>query len=143
MAFAKQNINIELINFDQTAPLLVKCRAVQIEQVLVNILNNAKDALKVVEKPNIEIELDYNKDWVEIHISDNGKGISKSLKKKVFESYFTTKAPGIGTGLGLSIAKQIIDAHQGKIHLSSTKKRTTFTIQLPRYYQSPKIEKVS
>jgi two-component system NtrC family sensor kinase len=118
----------------------VDCYAGQLNQVFMNILSNAIDAVKM----NIyEPLLNYNKtiristeigekSTIYIRIADNGVGIPEKLKKKIFDPFFTTKPVGSGTGLGLSISFQIIEKHGGSIEFSSEEGRgTEFVITLP------------
>ena len=115
---------------------LVKCYPAQINQVFMNILNNAIDAL--FEQPNqtskqivIQTEV-VNAVEVMVRIKDNGPGISAEAKNKLFDPFFTTKAVGKGTGLGLSICYQIVEKHGGKIEVvSEPGQGTEFAIALP------------
>ena len=71
-------------------------------------------------------------DRVEIHIADNGPGIPREIRDKIFQPLFTTKEEGRGTGLGLSICQDIIEKHKGKFDVESVVgEGTTFIIQLP------------
>ncbi|MBD2594896.1 hybrid sensor histidine kinase/response regulator [Nostoc sp. MBR 210] len=124
----------------------VTCFSGQLNQVFMNILTNAIDAL---EESNIgrsysEIEQHPNRIWITtslsedkqnalIRIKDNGVGMSAEIQQKIFEHLFTTKAVGQGTGLGLSIAHQIIvEKHQGKLDVYSVPgKGSEFTITIP------------
>ncbi len=105
----------------------------QIEQVFLNILNNAEYALRQKDgEKRISVESAKIDGFAEIRISDNGPGISEENLKKIFLPFFTTKEVGRGTGLGLSICYGIIDEHGGKIHAESELgKSTTFIIRLP------------
>jgi len=105
----------------------------QFKQVIVNLINNAIDALN---KPNGKIEVEINKIfedgkyWCRIEISDNGMGISEEGQRQLFTPYYSTKQNG--TGLGLVIVKNIIEEHGGSINFESIKgEGTTFTIDLP------------
>ncbi|HLO83486.1 MAG TPA: ATP-binding protein [Nostocaceae cyanobacterium] len=121
---------------------LVECYAGQINQVFMNILVNAIDALELAinqgnltEPPEIIIKtatLDHHQ--VMISIKDNGCGMSDSVQKHLFEPFFTTKPVGKGTGLGLSISYQIItEQHRGKLKCISTLHQgTEFLITIPR-----------
>lgn len=125
----------------------------QLNQVLINIMSNAIDAIdeysqqrttkdienedsriiihtEIIKQANTEI---ITSDWVQIRISDNGPGISPELQKKLFDPFFTTKPTGKGTGLGLSISYQIIvEKHHGNIICcSEVGEGTTFMIQIP------------
>jgi C4-dicarboxylate-specific signal transduction histidine kinase len=121
-------------NFPDKA-LLVTGDFSRLEQVLVNILGNAKDAIKArLRKPggSIAIHLEASKGTARIAISDDGIGINPALKECVFEPFFTTKDVGQGTGLGLSISHGIIKDHHGSIEfISEQDKGTTVAIQLP------------
>ena len=120
----KYNDNIPLIKADQR----------QLEQVFMNIFNNAVDAVSSDGEIKIEIHTGKGNDHegVEIIIEDNGVGISKENIDKIFNPFFSTKLKSNGTGLGLSIAKAIITRHKGNISLKSIEaKGTTFKIFLP------------
>lgn len=123
---------------------LVKCHPAQLNQVFMNILNNAVDALleqaeqlellgKAKEKRQITLQteaIDSNR--VQVKIRDNGPGIPLELQKKIFDPFFTTKKIGKGTGLGLSICYQIIEKHGGQILCNSVLgEGTEFAIELP------------
>jgi PAS domain S-box-containing protein len=105
----------------------------QIQQVLLNLLNNAVDAMESVEKPHITIDcrFDTDRDRMIIEVTDNGHGMSEDIRQKIFQPHFTTKANG--HGLGLANSRKIILNHGGDIQVASTEGRgTTFTITLPR-----------
>ena len=108
----------------------VACFPGRLNQVFLNILVNAKQAIK--GKGNIEINTYTKKGKVFVEIKDDGQGMDKEHLKKVFDPGFTTKGVGVGTGLGLSICYQIIQDHRGEILVESeVNKGTTFTIVLP------------
>jgi predicted ATPase/signal transduction histidine kinase len=115
----------------------VNCHAKQINQVIMNILNNAIDALNEVQitTPTITIRTALSNSLtksVSIRIADNGIGISEEIQKRVFDPFFTTKAVGKGTGLGLAVAYSIISTHGGQINLiSKLGQGTEFEIILP------------
>jgi two-component system NtrC family sensor kinase len=132
---------IDIIKNYQPIPL-VECHINQINQVFMNIINNAIDALLDEKSINFEpfatkqIKITTeagDNDRVKIIISDNGSGISPEAQKHLFEPFFTTKPIGVGTGLGLSICYKIIHQnHQGNIYCcSDVKQGTTFVIDLP------------
>ena len=118
----------------------VECYAGQLNQVWMNILNNAIDALISQAQrtegftPTIAIATEIvDSEWVKIKIKDNGIGISSSAQKRIFDPFFTTKPIGQGTGLGLSISYQIVtEKHRGHLKcVSEPGKGTEFVIQLP------------
>ncbi|AKG24729.1 ATPase [Calothrix sp. 336/3] len=124
---------------------LVECYPSQLNQVFMNIIANAIDALdesnserdyhEIKSQPNqIKIVTQViSQDWIRIKIADNGMGIPEAILKKLFDPFFTTKAVGKGTGLGLSISYQIIvNKHGGNIYCNSQLNQgTTFVIEIP------------
>ncbi|MGB3296454.1 MAG: ATP-binding protein [Phormidesmis sp.] len=130
---------IQIVKHYQKLPPL-DCDHAAINQVLLQILNNAIDAFLSADKPfkqaQPKIRIDVRKlddEWVQLQISDNGKGMSDGIQHHIFDPFFTTKPVGQGTGLGLSISHQIVvEQHSGKIYCHSQEgKRTSFTIELP------------
>ena len=109
---------------------LVKCYPRQLNQVFMNILVNAAQAIN--EKGEIKIITRSENEQVKISISDTGSGIPEENLSKIFDPFFTTKEVGKGTGLGLNVAYNIIKKHNGTIDVKSAlEKGTTFSIQLP------------
>ncbi|NJR57940.1 MAG: HAMP domain-containing histidine kinase [Cyanobacteria bacterium CRU_2_1] len=131
---------------------LVECYPGQLNQVFMNLLGNAIDALEelvqqrtpkvsAVSPSTIKIWTEVLVgDWVAIHIADNGAGMSKEARSRLFNPFFTTKPMGKGTGLGLSISYQIVtEKHGGKLHCYSTLGQgTEFVIQIPIRQQKPR-----
>lgn len=108
----------------------ITCNRNQIEQVIINLLVNASDAIE--KMGTIRIYSRNNGSCVLLEVSDNGKGIPEEHISQLFDPFFTTKEVGKGTGLGLSISHGIVINHQGSIDVKSTPgKGTTFTIRLP------------
>lgn len=118
-----------------------KCRSQQIQQVLMNLLTNARDALN--EKyPNFNenkrikvsgkcIEHDARR-WIRISVKDNGNGVSKEILEKIFEPFFSTKPKNLGTGLGLSISHGIIKDHHGSITITTEEGNyCEFIVEIP------------
>jgi signal transduction histidine kinase len=121
------NLNIKNSNIKINTSLeksTIKGSRVDLQQVLMNILSNAKDALTNTTNPQIMIRIDNNT----IIISDNGEGISSDIQDKIFDPFFTTKGVGKGTGLGLYLVKQILDKHKAHIDLDNNDDKTIFTI---------------
>ena len=119
----------------------IECYAGQLNQVFMNLLTNAIDALEEVianrsfyQSPTIRIRTEIlNKNWVKINIFDNGSGIPEQVKNRLFDPFFTTKPVGQGTGMGLSISYQIItERHKGSLQcFSSPGKGAEFEIKIP------------
>ncbi len=114
----------------------VECYAREINQVFMNLLINAIDALDadLLKPPMIQILTQrVDDETVTIHVQDNGVGIPAKLKSRVFEPFFTTKPVGKGTGLGLSISYKIVEKHGGTLdYRSQLGKGTEFVVKLPR-----------
>lgn len=105
-----------------------------IQQVITNLISNAKDALLDQKERKIRIKLKNDQEFVYFFVEDNGPGISEEHKEKIFESFFTTKDSGKGTGLGLSISYNIIARHGGELSVGDCDKGgACFSIKLPRY----------
>jgi signal transduction histidine kinase len=129
---------------------MVKCYPNQLNQVFMNLLSNAIDALEENTKntpalphPAITIRTFVSpENWVNISIADNGTGISEEVRAKLFEPFFTTKPIGKGTGLGLSIGHQIVtETHRGKIDCYSTLGQgTEFIVQIPMQQEMGQVE---
>ena len=110
--------------------------AIQLEQVFINVLTNARDALAEAPRKVIRISgalrHDEDRDWVELAFHDSGPGIPPGLERRIFDPFFTTKDVGTGTGLGLSITYGIIREHQGTIAIvNQDSPGATFVVRLP------------
>ena len=117
----------------------IECYAAQLNQVFMNIIANAIDALEEhnVPEPCIEIELLTQDNNLLVAITNNGPAIPEEVREKLFDPFFTTKQPGKGTGLGLSISYQIVtDRHGGQLQCESRDGKTTFQIQVPIHRSS-------
>jgi signal transduction histidine kinase len=129
LVLAKVKINIEGLEEE-----LIQTYTNEVVQVLINIINNAVDALEErdVEDRQIWISLHSSERNVTINVEDNGGGIADDIIDKVFEPYFSSKAKN-GTGLGLYMAKMIIDKHVGgSLDVANTSRGAEFTIALPK-----------
>lgn len=103
-----------------------------IEQVVVNLLVNARDALEATPSPRIDVRVTRSGGHVEVSVGDNGPGIPHEVRDHIFEPFFTTKPPGKGTGLGLANAYAVMRDHGGSITCESDVGRgTVFTLRLP------------
>jgi signal transduction histidine kinase/ActR/RegA family two-component response regulator len=111
----------------------------ELEQVLFNLVGNAKDALEGRDHPEIKVSTLNKNECVSIEIADNGCGMSNKVKAQIFNSFFTTKPDGKGTGLGLSITQSLVEKMLGEITLESeTDKGTTFSLTFPIAFDEPK-----
>lgn len=123
---------------------MVWADANQLKQVLINLMLNARDAMeegggsliifsrRVTPKTNGTSSDRHLTDFIEISVSDTGKGLATTELDKIFDPFYTTKPPGKGTGLGLAISLRIIEAFGGSIRVESTEgKGSTFTVELP------------
>ncbi|WP_319239355.1 ATP-binding protein [uncultured Propionivibrio sp.] len=110
---------------------LVRCLSSQINQVFINLLVNASQAIEGSGTITITTEA-FGPDQVRVMIEDTGKGIAPEAIDKIFEPFFTTKPVGKGTGLGLSLSKGIVERHHGTLTVASAPgKGATFTMTLP------------
>lgn len=140
--FRFANVDLKVVRPD--ASLDVECRPTQLLQVLVNLLNNAFDA--VTERPKsekrwVKIEAVSHGTAVEFAVTDSGPGIPDTVAEQMFTQFYTTKPAGKGTGLGLSISRKILEAHRGILKLDKESKNTRFLVGLPKrqsdtYYQA-------
>jgi signal transduction histidine kinase len=109
---------------------LIECFPGQLNQVFMNILSNAIDAIK--GKGVITIGTSKSNGFIQINITDTGSGMPEHIKAKIFDPFYTTKEVGEGTGLGMSISHGIIEKHSGSIKvLSESGKGSEIIINLP------------
>lgn len=109
----------------------VACFPGEMNQVFLNIINNAADAIE--GKGQIRITTKQDDQYAIVEIEDSGEGMPEEVRSKIFEPFYTTKAVGKGTGLGLSIVYGIVDKHGGQIDVESELgKGTKFSIRIPR-----------
>ena len=129
-----KNYDIRLeINIDEK--IVLKTYLNEYEQVLLNIINNAKDVLieKRAENPYIKIRAQEEVNHIILTIEDNGGGVLVEPKGKIFEPYFTTKENSNGTGIGLYMSKIIVDKNmKGKLRVKNTKDGAKFAIIIPK-----------
>jgi PAS domain S-box-containing protein len=110
----------------------VHARAVELEQVLVNLLNNAFDAARASEGKAIRLLTRDEGPSVVIFVEDSGPGVREELREQIFRPFFTTKESGAGTGLGLSISRTIVEAHAGALTYEHDGATHRFAVRLPR-----------
>jgi PAS domain S-box-containing protein len=124
--------NIDIRRHFSENEIHVRGNANNLQQVVINIVNNAREAI-VPDRGEITIKT-YVKDgdrrkWAYIEISDTGKGIPRDIIERIFDSFFTTKPNG--TGLGLAVSKRIIEEHGGKLSVRNLPRGASFAISLP------------
>jgi C4-dicarboxylate-specific signal transduction histidine kinase len=112
--------------------MIVMGNAIQLEQVFINLLTNARDALASATRKVVTISCEVKEEVVELRVGDTGPGIPPGFEKRIFDPFFTTKEVGAGTGLGLSITYGIIKDHQGTITVHNRPDDgALFVIQFP------------
>jgi C4-dicarboxylate-specific signal transduction histidine kinase len=112
--------------------LLVVANPIQLEQVFINLLTNARDALADSKRKAIRIASSRDDERIRIAFSDTGPGIAPELQQRIFDPFFTTKEVGTGTGLGLSITYSILKEYGGEISVESRRGQgATFIVELP------------
>ncbi len=141
-----RNVAEVALNLDSNLPS-VYCRRGQIQQVILNLVMNAVDAIEETGAGtgHIRIATEFDDDNIYIHISDTGPGVPQTLKEKIFDPFFTTKPVGKGTGQGLALAKDfIITSHEGQLGFIDVEGyRTTFAITLPRRKKDTEIQEIN
>jgi len=128
---ALQNKGIQLKVTVPDEEIAVECRSVQLSQVLLNLLNNASDAIDLNDEKWIHIKAYQNHEFLFIKVINSGKKISEEIAKQIFQPYFTTKELGKGTGLGLSISQAILKDHQGDLYIDLKEEYTAFIFKIP------------
>jgi C4-dicarboxylate-specific signal transduction histidine kinase len=133
----REQLRLRQIEISLQFPLddvIVVGNAIQLEQVFINLLTNARDALMAASRKIIAITCTINSEdeIVDISVGDSGPGIPDGLERRIFDPFFTTKEVGAGTGLGLSITYGIIKEHQGTIMVENHPgEGAIFRVQLP------------
>jgi C4-dicarboxylate-specific signal transduction histidine kinase len=136
LSLVQEQLRLRLIDVEvercSEAPVVL-ANAIQLEQVFINLLTNARDALAESKRKVIRIECSLEDDAVVVVFRDTGPGIPESFEQRIFDPFFTTKEVGTGTGLGLSITYGIIKDHGGTISVTSRPgEGACFHIELPR-----------
>lgn len=134
------SIHIEVII--DPADAVIIARPVQISQILMNLMNNAHDALMAADKEN-DTPIPPDEKWIRIQVSENsthvlicvengGPRIRNDVAERLFEPFFTTKPSGVGTGLGLTISRRLADANGAVLRFDPTSPFTRFVLEFPR-----------
>ncbi len=134
-AYDFKQITVSIV-VEEPVPNII-CTETEIEQVILNILRNAAQAMAEISpalrEPRIDIHVRVHGEFLRMEVRDNGPGMTPDVQKRIMEPFFTTKPPGVGTGLGLSVSYFIITTgHGGHFSVSSEfGKGTVFVIDLP------------
>ncbi|GFM82902.1 histidine kinase [Pseudomonas cichorii] len=127
---------------EMCASVQVRGHVDQLEQVLINLMVNARDALLSRREkdrdfePWIGLEVEEDENIIRLSVQDNGGGIDPRLLERIFEPFFTTKPVGVGTGLGLSVSYGIVDQMGGQLSVSNVDEGARFQIELPIFKHS-------
>lgn len=119
------------VQIEGAPKVMARGRPGHIQQVVMNLVQNAVDALAEVPAPQITMRLSQGGGLVELTVEDNGPGIPEALQAAVFDPFFTTKPVGAGTGLGLSISHKIAVEHGGALRLCPSDSGACFRLSLP------------
>lgn len=110
--------------------MICTARPEQIVQVLLNLMNNAFDAVENLPEKWVKLEVVQAGEKIRFSVTDSGQGLHGELSEKIFDPFFTTKDVGKGTGLGLSISRGIIEKHQGRLYIDEESTFTKFVVEL-------------
>lgn len=125
----RNEINFELIN--ESNLKTIYGQEIPLSQVIINIINNAADAVMLLEKKWVQLKIENTQEWIQFTITDSGSGIPREVQEKMMSPFYTTKEVGKGTGLGLSIALGIVKSHKGQLLYNSECPNTQFIIRIP------------
>jgi len=112
-------------------PVQAYADSTRLQQVILNLVNNARDACVTSANPNVEMRIEKLKYFARITVKNTGSAIPNEIQGKIFDPYFTTKKRGKGTGLGLAICEQLVEQHKGRIFFSSEDEKTVFALDIP------------
>lgn len=127
--FKNHGIRLEIPEVSPS--LFLECRSHEILQVLVNLFNNAYDAIESLPEKWVRLSVTTSSSQVVIRVTDSGNGISPSVMEKLFMPFFSTKRVQYGTGLGLSISRNLIQNHGGRLEYDASSAHTCFKLTLP------------
>lgn len=127
-----KNKGIQLSAHSPEQNLFLHCISYQVVQVLVNLLNNAYDAVENIKEKWVKINISDSSETLEISVTDSGSGIPEDVAKNLFQPFFSTKRVRYGTGLGLSVSKSILIKHGGDLVLDSESPNTCFKLIFPK-----------
>ncbi|MEX5726948.1 two-component system sensor histidine kinase HupT/HoxJ [Rhodovulum iodosum] len=119
------------VTFSGEPRVMVRGRPGHIQQVVMNLVQNALDALETEEKGRIDLAASRENGFAVLRVADNGPGVPEDVRQSIFDPFFTTKDVGKGTGLGLSISHKITHEHGGDLRLCAETDGTCFQVTLP------------
>ncbi len=122
---------VHLVVSEIPETMKIRCRPPEISQVLLNLLNNARDAVQSLPEKWVKVESRDLGGKIELSITDSGRGVPECVMKKLFQPFFTTKEVGKGIGLGLGISKRIMDGLGGALFVDQECENTRFVMQIP------------
>jgi C4-dicarboxylate-specific signal transduction histidine kinase len=128
--------DISLLISDDCPDVEAECRASQLSQVLLNLLNNSYSAIEKLPEKWVRLDIRDEGDTVMFSVTDSGHGLSAAACEKIFIPFYTTKKEGKGVGLGLSISKAIIEDHNGEIEIDRNSPNTRFVVRIPKRQDS-------
>ncbi len=117
------SVNVEI---EANGSAYISCNEIEIQQILINLINNAVDAVKTLPERWVKIRVLKGVGHIILQVRDSGKGIPEEISARLFEPFFTTKPVGEGTGIGLSIVKRILDEHHASIEVLKQDPHTCF-----------------
>lgn len=128
-----KNKGIELKLHQDIDDVLIECHDVQVSQILLNLIKNAKDAIVEANSAEkwIKLAVLNQGENISIEVSDSGPGVPEDIRHQIMVQFFTTKAKGYGNGLGLSLVRRLVKEHHGEFYLKSDS-RNTFVVVLPK-----------
>ena len=139
--YVVRRANVKVVMDVAAKPVKTLYDAQQLEQVLVNLIQNAVQAMP--QGGTLTVGVRELPDWIDIDVRDTGVGIPPKNLPRIFDPFFTTKAPGEGTGLGLSVSYGIVAEHKGRIDVrSEVGKGSVFTVRLPVRSPEKEVAKV-
>lgn len=132
ITLCEERVKNLMIQFTTDMPekLPLLCNPIEISQVILNLLNNAIDAVENIEERRIHLSIKVAQNLIQLSVEDSGF-LDRTLANRVMDPFFTTKAVGKGMGLGLSIAKSIAESHQGQLSIDLESPKTRFVLELP------------
>lgn len=127
-----QSMDVKFLFDKEKNDVFIYCGVVELGQVIMNLVINAAQAVEGLQERWVKLEVQLDSNKVYLIVSDSGNGISPEVQKKLFQPFFTTKAPGVGTGIGLSLSKELMQKQRGDLYYDPTKPHTTFVLELLR-----------